>query len=436
MSELPSGWATATLGELCVPTEMSDPASRPDDTFTYVDIGSIKGQAIRNPKRLLGRDAPSRARKVVFAGDTVVSTVRTYLRNTATVPDELDGAIASTGFCVLRPAHGIAPKFLYYRVTEAGFVNRLSEKQSGSSYPAVRDSDVLAEQIELPPGAEQQRIVAAIEEQLSRLDAADACLLMSLRRLRMLRSAAVQRALGDGWQTVELGEVTEHQGYGSSAKATTASDGGVPIIAMGNIQDGALVFDRLKYLPADHDDVGRYRLSPGDLLFNRTNSPELVGKSAVYREGSPEALFASYLIRVRLEPVCDPEWAALVMNSAAGRQYIAAVRTQQVGQANVNGSKLKRFPIPLPPLSEQRLRLDELDQLTTVAKAVGAAIDLAKRRSGTLRQALLASAFAGTLLPQDPTDEPAHVLIDRIAAERSASAVGRSGRKRTNEGAE
>lgn len=114
-------------------------------------------------------------------------------------------------------------------------------------------------------------------------------------------------------------------------------------------------------------------LEPGDLLFNRTNSPELVGKSAVFRRGTPSMLFASYLIRVQLGPECLPEWAAMVINGPIGRAYVASVRTQQVGQANVNGTKLAAMPIPLPPLDEQRRIVAEVEQRLSVIDAMAAA---------------------------------------------------------------
>jgi len=121
-------------------------------------------------KELKGREAPSRARKVVRAGDTVFATVRPYLRNIAQVPDELDDQICSTGFCVLRPRReSIVPDYLYYAVLSDGFVGRVASQQRGSSYPAVSDEVLLNEPIPLPPLAEQReiaRILRAVDEKI------------------------------------------------------------------------------------------------------------------------------------------------------------------------------------------------------------------------------------------------------------------------------
>ena len=198
---------------------------------------------------------------------------------------------------------------------------------------------------------------------------------------------------------------------------------------MGNINGGKLDFSNLKYLPSEHPDVEKLILEPGDLLFNRTNSPELVGKSAVFT-ATERMTFASYLIRVRLTEQCEPHWAALVINGPPGRAYIGSVRSQQVGQANVNGTKLAALPIPLPPIDEQRRIVQEVEERLSRIDAMRASIERAQRRSATLRAAILERAFRGELVPQDPADEPAELLFARIRAERDASESATGRRRR------
>ncbi|HZR03204.1 MAG TPA: restriction endonuclease subunit S, partial [Burkholderiales bacterium] len=152
------------------------------------------------------------------------------------------------------------------------------------------------------------------------------------------------------------------------------------------------------------------------------NSPELVGKSAVFKGGTEPTVFASYLIRLRLNTECEPEWAALVINGPIGRRYIAGVRTQQVGQANVNGTKLAAMPIPLPPLTEQRRILAHVDQRLSLIEAMRDAVKTANRRNAALKRSILERAFHGELVPHDPSDEPASLLLERIRAERAATA--------------
>ena len=144
------------------------------------------------------------ARQLVRAGDIVFSTVRTYLKNIALVRPEYDQQIASTGFCVLRPAEPEFSKYLYYYVQYEPFLNQLARFQRGTSYPAVRDGDVTAQLIPVPPKDEARRIVAEIEKQFSRLDEAVANLKRVKANLKRYKAAvlkaAVEGKLTEGWR--------------------------------------------------------------------------------------------------------------------------------------------------------------------------------------------------------------------------------------------
>lgn len=220
------------------------------------------------------------------------------------------------------------------------------------------------------------------------------------------------------WIWASIDQLTIEQKYGSSAKTNEVSTG-IPILRMGNIQDGNLDFTSLKFLPANHDEFPSLFLQEGDLLFNRTNSPELVGKTAVYRSQISPCSFASYLISVRFSQSYLPELASTFINSAYGKHWIKSVVVQQVGQANVNGSKLSALAVPLPPFEEQKEIISslqiQLDQIVEQLKNV----DISLKQSATQRKNILKAAFSGQLVPQDPKDEPASVLLQRIRAARS-----------------
>jgi type I restriction enzyme S subunit len=165
MSGLPEGWAEATLGEVILPFETTDPTRRPDVEFQYIDIGSIDNQTqtVSDPKSILGRDAPSRARRVVRTGDVLFSTVRTYLKNIAVVPESLDGQLTSTGIAVLRSSTAVDGRYLFNWVKSDEFISTMSKAQDGTLYPAVTDKDVSGGRIPLPPIPEQKRIVAKVD---------------------------------------------------------------------------------------------------------------------------------------------------------------------------------------------------------------------------------------------------------------------------------
>ena len=226
--------------------------------------------------------------------------------------------------------------------------------------------------------------------------------------------------LPEGWVWASVEHLSYLVQYGTSAKASSSSVG-TPVLRMGNIQDGKLDFSNLKYLPNGNPEVKKTLLNPGDLLFNRTNSAELVGKSTVFKGELPAVCFASYLIRVSFDDSYLSDFACTYINSEHGRNFIRSVVSQQVGQANVNGTKLSSMPIPLPPLAEQHRIVAEVERQMSVIQQAEAAVDASLKGSDRLRQSILKQAFSGQLVPQDPNDEPASVLLERIRAEREAS---------------
>ena len=133
------------------------------------------------------------------------------------------------------------------------------------------------------------------------------------------------------------------------------------------------------------------------------------------------ACFASYLIKVSFVEGFSSEFGCFYINSQQGRRYIVQVRSQQVGQANVNGTKLGAMPIPLPPLAEQHRIVAEVERRLSVVQQAETVVGASLKRAGRLRQSILKQAFSGKLVPQDPNDEPASALLERIRAERAAA---------------
>ena len=193
---LPLGWSECSIGQVTLPVSKTDPKNDPNRQIDYIDISSID-----NSRHVIGRvkqyrleDAPSRARQIVCTGDVLFATVRPYLRNISAVPNDYDQQIASTGFSVLRPAKGVCPAFLFYKVISRDFVNALSGMQYGVSYPAVKDEQVRDQPLWLPPTEEQRRIVAKIEELFSELDKGVESLKTARALLKVYRQAVLKHA--------------------------------------------------------------------------------------------------------------------------------------------------------------------------------------------------------------------------------------------------
>ena len=160
------------------------------------------------------------------------------------------------------------------------------------------------------------------------------------------------------WKWVMVGAVCMNIQYGSSQKSSPS--GKIPVLRMGNIQNGRIVYDKLVYT-SDDTEIDKYPLAVNDLLFNRTNSKELVGKTAIYK-GEMPAIYAGYLVRVT--PVLlDSDYLNFVMQSQYYWTYCQTVRSDAIGQSNINAEKLKRFIFPLPPLAEQKRIVARLEEL-------------------------------------------------------------------------
>ena len=155
-----------------------------------------------------------------------------------------------------------------------------------------------------------------------------------------------------------FGNVCTNIQYGSSQKSSIS--GKVAVLRMGNIQDGKLILDKLVYT-SDEAEIQKYPLKYNDLLFNRTNSKELVGKTAIYK-GEIPAIYAGYLVRIT--PLyMSSDYLNYVMQSQFYWSYCQSVRSDAIGQSNINAEKLKRFVFPLPPLAEQKRIVEKLEQL-------------------------------------------------------------------------
>ena len=195
--EIPSHWDLVSIGDICATVDKVNPKDNPTDGFKYIDISGIDNERfmVAETKAYYGNNAPSRARQLVREGDVVFSTVRTYLKNMARITRELDGEVASTGFCVLRPKEPEYSGYLFYYLQYEPFLNELAKFQRGTSYPAVRDGDIFAQFIPVPSKPEAVRIVAEVEKQFSRLDDAVANLKRVKANLKRYKAAVLKAAV-------------------------------------------------------------------------------------------------------------------------------------------------------------------------------------------------------------------------------------------------
>lgn len=201
-------------------------------------------------------------------------------------------------------------------------------------------------------------------------------------------------AIPEDWAVSPLGRLVTSVEYGSSAKSS--SKGSMPVLRMGNLQGGKIDWNDLVYTD-DEREIAKYALCSGDVLFNRTNTIDLVGKTSIYR-GEQPAIFAGYLIRLKTKSdLLDSRFLNYTLNTELAKKYSLKVLSIAVGQANINGQKLRTYPIPHPPTTvEQSAIASALSDVDALLSRLDALI--AKKRD--IKQAAMQQLLTGkTRLP-------------------------------------
>ncbi|RTL76115.1 MAG: restriction endonuclease subunit S [Bradyrhizobiaceae bacterium] len=222
--------------------------------------------------------------------------------------------------------------------------------------------------------------------------------LKSIRRegpLKPVREDEQSFGIPMTWVWVRIGDAALFTQYGTSARAMP-SQHGTPVLTMSNVQDGLVVWGNEKRISDDSDELPDLFLKKFDLLYNRTNSAELVGKTGIYLGENDCRTFASYLIRLRLSLAhSSPRYVNLAMNAPVFREtQIVPLIKKQTGQANVNGTALKNMLIPFPPLAEQHRIVAKVDELVALCKHFEASLTTADTTRSRLLEALLAAALS------------------------------------------
>ena len=357
----------------------------------------------------------------------------------------------------------------------------------------------------LPPLAEQHRIVAEIEKQLTRLDASVGALRRAKANLKRYRasvlkdgcegrlvpteaslaraegcefehaSALLQRILEErrarwksqekrrgaykepaspdtsalpelpeGWVWAAVEQLAEIQGGIQKQPKRTPNANAYPFLRVANVLRGSLNLDEIHQIELFSGELDKLRLMTGDLLVVEGNgSPSQIGRMASWNGEIADCVHQNHIIRVRTSPRVLHSFVELYWNSPEGAQNVLNVASSTSGLYTLNVTKVGSMPILLAPLAEQHRIIAEVERRLSVVQQTEAAVDASLRRAERLRQSVLKRAFEGKLVPQDPDDEPASVLLERIRAEREAAEAsvprnvgGRRGRGRASKGRE
>jgi type I restriction enzyme S subunit len=394
-----TSWRTARLDEVAQVLGGGTPSRQISRYFgggiawaTPTDVTALDQLYIASTKESVTDEGLENSSTKLMSPGAVLLTSRATIGYTAvaTVP-----ICTNQGFVNFVCGNDLLPEFLAYWLRTQK--EKMLQHAGGTTFKEIARGTLRKFEISYPPTDEQRRIV----DQLSRAEG-----IVRLRRQAQQKAAELIPAIfvdmfGDpatnpnGLAVVTLGEVLASADYGSSSKASDA-DAGLPMIRMGNVDySGNVDLSDLKYVDLAPDDVVRFGLKDGDILFNRTNSKELVGKTGLWI-GDREAILASYFIRLRVsEQKARPFFVWAFMNSPHMKRVLFETARGAIGQANINSRELRAFRIPLPDLDEQaRFESRCRDVLALRAQQRQA---LAKAESAF--QALLARAFSTTSQP-------------------------------------
>jgi type I restriction enzyme S subunit len=492
--ELREGWAEAVLEELVIHALGGEWGVSGEEEIPegHVRVSVLRGTEFKEWDDWKGRTAAERVitrssleRRQLRAGDLVIEIsgggpdqpVGRSLRVDEEALEQARNPLICSNFCrQIRLHPDVDPAYvalvLRYRY-ERGELNGWQSQTTNIRNLDFREF-LAGVTLPLPPLAEQRRIVAQASELLAQARQVRTRVSKLPDALKRFRQAVLADAFSgritedwrvrhrereaarfsdetewqvpepleipeipESWTLVALNDLVARVQYGASHRAEGDAKTGVPILRMSNIQDGRIDMTHLKYVESGIRGLEAFRLEKGDILFNRTNSPGLVGKAAVYDDERP-AVFASYLVRL----ACDAErvlsrFLCAWINSPWGRQWARTVRRDCVSQSNINSSKLRRMPVPTPPLAEQREIVRWIETLFRFAEAVEVRVAAAIAQADRLSQSVLDKAFRGELVLTESelarmegrSYEPAWVLLGRIKSEsklRAGRSAGRS----------
>lgn len=294
---------------------------------------------------------------------------------------------------------------------------------------SINQKQLSSLEIPLPPLSEQQRIVERIEELFAKLDEAKERLQEVVDSFAVRKAAILHKAFtgeltqqwrlengvsDESWEGKTIGEICSSLKYGTSKKSS--DDGEVVVLRMGNLQNGEIDWSNLAYT-SDEEDIKKYLLKSGDVLFNRTNSPELVGKTSIYR-GEMPAIYAGYLIKLDYEKnIVVGDYLNYYLNSSKAKEYYMQVKTDGVSQSNINAKKIGEFEIPLPTLSEQHEIVRLIDDLLARERAAQQAAEQALASIDLMKKSILARAFRGELGTNKASEASALELLKQVMAE-------------------
>jgi len=374
-------WPTKKLGEIC---ENFQKRKAPLGFTPYVEIGNVD---VVSKKINFNNKGAVQGSFFTSAGSVLISRVRPTRGAIVFLNREL---AVSPAFTVIKTKKEINPKLLFYFLAwNKNFFDYLASRQKGTNYPSVRESDILDFKISFPKNEkEQQKIISILDAIQSAIEGQEKMVektrelkksmmadlfkygAPSFRKGRKLKKTEIGE-IPENWEVVRLGEVVEKIQYGISKKGQR--EGKYPILRMNNLMEGQINTQDLQFVDLTKEEFEKFKLGKGDVIFNRTNSIELVGKTALFNL-KRDFVFASYLLRIRVNILkLLPQFLNYYFNWEKSQERLKKLASRGASQVNISATRLKTFPIPLPPLPEQR-------EIAEILQTIDQKIEIEKKK--------------------------------------------------------
>ncbi len=477
MTELPKGWAIACLDELAESVRNGVFVSRPAEAppgEPILRISSVRPMRLDSSDIRFARKLPANAEAARLAvGDllfTRYSGTRDFVGACAVVGEDSVGVLHPDKLIRVVPNDDlVGPHYLEaFCSSPPGRAWLDGAMKTTAGQTGLAGSDLKRLPVALAPRNEQERIVAAIEEAFSKLDAGEAGLRTVRQLLKRMRDAILTAAVtgrlvpqdptdtaatklladlgvqpiddaelpklppGWAWTTIEATAADGRHAlaigpFGSSLKVSDYEDEGVPLVFVRNIRRKDFRSD-LKYVnPVKAAELKAHRLEHGDVLVTKMGDPP--GDTAIYSSPDP-AIITADCIKITCGRAVIPAFMALAISTGTTRQMLLG-ETRGVAQKKISLGRFRGLPFPVPPLDEQQRIVAEVDRQFSFIEACERAVEVGLVRSAGLRRSVLKAAFEGRLVPQDPSDEPASALLERIRAERAPQSVAKRRARQT-----
>ena len=433
LGDVPEHWEVKRLKYSSTINDEALPETTPADyEFEYVDIGSVNAiGGLTATERLNFENSPSRARRKVRQGDTIVSTVRTYLRAIAPIKEPPQNLIVSTGFAVVRPRK-VDSAYLAYALRESSFVESVVARSVGVSYPAVNASEVGGIPILIPPLEDQQAIAAFLDRETGRVDRLMAKKRELIERLKEKRTALISRTVTRGLPPAAaraaglpenpplkpsgldwLGNIPKHwevkrlkfelwkieQGWSPQCDNSPAPEGEWGVLKAGAVNGREFDPNENKRLPEEEPPQQEFEIKTGDFLISRANTRELLGSAALVRKVRPRLLLCDKLYRLTIRKrTLNPEFLLRFMRSTPGHYaFERDASGSSASMQNIGQQSVRNLWIPFPPLPEQHAIASFLDVETAKLDALVAKVEAAVERLQEYRAALITAAVTGKI---------------------------------------